>query len=148
MNLNVAKPRTRQIRSIQHHRRPVFCDRLRLKFFSSNADKREKGLKKKSLDRKERSLYLMHSIGHIPHHYPHRIHHPSQFQNQAASAGGSSSLSQMEKATLFQSQETDLTIVTKEGDYVTISADSDFRLDFSTYDSTGRMKGATSQFAF
>ena len=87
----------------------------------------------------------MHSIGHIPHHYPHRIHHPSQFQNQVASDGGTSSLSRMEKATLFQSQETDLTIVTKEGDYVTISADSDFGLDFSTYDSTGRMKGATSR---
>lgn len=86
----------------------------------------------------------MHSIGQIPH-YPHRIHHPNQFQTQAASAKGSSSLSQMEKATVFQSQETDLTIVTKEGDKVTISADSEISLDFTTYDSAGRMKGGISR---
>ena len=86
----------------------------------------------------------MHSIGHIPH-YHHRIYHPDLVQNRAASAGGDSSLSQMEKAEVFQSQETDLTIVTKEGDHVTISADSEFRLDFATYDSTGRMKGETSR---
>jgi hypothetical protein len=86
----------------------------------------------------------MYSIGHIPH-YHHRIYHPDQVQNRAASAGGDSSLSQMEKAEVFQSQETDLTIVTKEGDHVTISADSEFRLDFATYDNTGRMKGETSR---
>jgi hypothetical protein len=86
----------------------------------------------------------MHSIAYIPH-FHHRVHHPNQGQNQAATAGGTCNFSQMEKATMYQSQETDLTLVTKEGDYVTISADSEFRLDFSTYDRTGRMKGATSQ---
>ena len=87
----------------------------------------------------------MYSIGPVPHHFPHWIHHPSQFQNQAGSAGESGSLTQIEKMTLFRSQETDLTIVTKEGDYVTISADSDFQLEFNTYDRTGQMTGGTSR---
>jgi hypothetical protein len=86
----------------------------------------------------------MYFIGHIPH-YHQRIYPHDQIQNRAASAGGDSSVSRMEKAELFQSQETDLTIVTKEGDHVTVSADSEFRLDFATYDSTGRMKGETSR---
>jgi hypothetical protein len=86
----------------------------------------------------------MNSIGQIPH-FPHRIYNPNQFQDQTASVRGTGSFSRMEGATVFQSQETDLTIVTKEGDHVTISADSDFSLELTTYDSTGRMKGATSQ---
>ena len=85
----------------------------------------------------------MNSIVQLPY-IPKLIYPPNQFSGQAASAGGPSSFSQMEKATLFQSQEADLTIVTKEGDQVTISADSDFSLALTTYDSKGRMKGTQS----
>jgi hypothetical protein len=86
----------------------------------------------------------MDSIGQISQ-YPPLIYRPDQTQNQAAKTGVYSSLSQMEKISVWESQETDLSIVTQEGDYVTISADSEFRLDFTTYDQTGRMKGYISR---
>jgi hypothetical protein len=86
----------------------------------------------------------MDSIGQISQ-YPPLIYRPDQTQSQVAKTGVYSGLSQMEKLSVWESQETDLSIVTQEGDYVTISTDSEFRLDFTTYDQTGRIKGYISR---
>ena len=86
----------------------------------------------------------MDSIGQI-FRYPYLTYRPDRTQNQTARPGEFGSLSQTEKISLWESRETDVSIVTQEGDYVTISADSEFQLNFSTYDHTGRMKGYTSR---
>ena len=89
----------------------------------------------------------MDAIGSIPQ-YPQLIYPPDQIPNRSAKTGGTSIISQTEKMSIFESKETGVAIVTKEGDYVTISADSEFQLDVATYDQTGRMRGVTSSLHF
>jgi hypothetical protein len=88
----------------------------------------------------ERNLYPMDSIKPISLNLPMN-YRPVSSQIRDVKVDGFSTVSQIEKVTASQKQEIDLTLVTQDEDVVTISSDSESRLDFTIYDQTGRLRG-------